>query len=230
MEDWFVKGTHSLLLTHSLTYSLTHSLTHYYLLTHSLTHSLLLTHSLTHSPTHSLTHSYSLTLIHSYVGGGKLVFARAEVSSSTKQSRYRLVSTEDVGSGEAVLTIPLKLLMCKQTARNVLIKGKGKYLGDELTDTFAKNEVWITGLLTHSLTHSLAYTLTGLLTHALAYSLMHWLTHSLTHWITHSLMHWLRCGEWRCSCFMSTTKKWPEVGASGDPTCARCGCASYPQI
>ena len=90
------------------------------------------------------------------------------------------MSTEDIGSGDAVLTIPLKLIMCKQTARNVLIKGKGKYLGDELTDTFAKNEVWINGLLTHSLTHSLTGLLTHSLTHSLAYSLTHWLTHSLT--------------------------------------------------
>jgi hypothetical protein len=32
--------------------------------------------------------------------------------------------------------------MCKQTARNVLIKKKGKYLGEELTKTFEKDEEW----------------------------------------------------------------------------------------
>ena len=36
----------------------------------------------------------------------------------------------------------MKLIMCPQTARNILIVKKGKYLGEELQKTFEKNEIW----------------------------------------------------------------------------------------
>jgi hypothetical protein len=49
---------------------------------------------------------------------------------------------EDLNAGEPVLSIPLKLTMCRITARNVLIKSRGHYLGDQLKKTFEKNEVW----------------------------------------------------------------------------------------
>lgn len=52
-------------------------------------------------------------------------------------------AVEDIISGEAVVNVPIKLTMCRISARNVLIKNKGKYLGEELKKTFEKNEVGI---------------------------------------------------------------------------------------
>lgn len=72
-------------------------------------------------------------------GGGALHFAKPVV---TPKDGFYLVTTEDIEEGQTILKIPLKLVMCRQTARNVLIARKGKYLGEELTKTFEKNEVW----------------------------------------------------------------------------------------
>lgn len=72
-------------------------------------------------------------------GGGVMRYVKPDVS---KENGFRLVATEDIDSNEAVLSIPVKLTMCRVTARNVLIKNRGKYLGAELKSTFEKNEVW----------------------------------------------------------------------------------------
>lgn len=72
-------------------------------------------------------------------GGGRLNFAKPNVSTS---DGFSLVATEDVGEFEPIISMPMKLIMCKQTARNVLIKNRGKYLGEELQKTFEKNELW----------------------------------------------------------------------------------------
>lgn len=70
--------------------------------------------------------------------GGKLHFSRPSVTPRG----FRLVATEEFQVGEPVVSIPFHLIMCRQTARNVLIKKSSKYLGDELAKAFDKNEVW----------------------------------------------------------------------------------------
>ena len=72
-------------------------------------------------------------------GGGKIHFSKPNVS---KESGFKLIATEDVHEMDAVVTMPMKLIMCKQTARNVVISNRGKYLGEELAKTFEKNELW----------------------------------------------------------------------------------------
>lgn len=74
-------------------------------------------------------------------GGGKFKFVEPSMSGSTNKL-YELRAVETVDLEESVLTVPMKLIMCQQTARNVLIHNKGKYLGEELTKTFEKDEVW----------------------------------------------------------------------------------------
>lgn len=71
-------------------------------------------------------------------GGGKLRLVRPTVN---KETGINLVALEDLEAGEAVIQIPIKLALCRISARNVLIKSKGKYLGEELKKTFEKNEV-----------------------------------------------------------------------------------------
>lgn len=71
-------------------------------------------------------------------GGGKLNYVEPEVTPEG----FKLVATEDIQLGEPVVSVPMKLIMCPQTARNVLIVKKGKYLGEELQKTFEKNEIW----------------------------------------------------------------------------------------
>jgi len=71
-------------------------------------------------------------------GGGNIHY----VEPSIEKNGFKLMATEDIDDNEVLLSIPLKLIMCKQTARNVLIKKKGKYLGEELTKTFEKDEEW----------------------------------------------------------------------------------------
>ncbi len=71
-------------------------------------------------------------------GGGKLRYVKPTVS---KDTGINLLAIEDLQSGEAVIQVPIKLTMCRISARNVLIKGRGKYLGEELKKTFEKNEV-----------------------------------------------------------------------------------------
>jgi hypothetical protein len=72
-------------------------------------------------------------------GGGKTHFTKPSI---TKESGFKLVATEDINESDVILAMPMKLIMCKQTARNVLIANRGKYLGEELAKTFEKNELW----------------------------------------------------------------------------------------
>ncbi len=72
-------------------------------------------------------------------GGGKIHFAKPSVS---KEHGFQLLATEDVQESEPIISAPLKLIMCRQTARNVLIQNRGKYLGEELNKAFEKNELW----------------------------------------------------------------------------------------
>ena len=72
-------------------------------------------------------------------GGGAVNFAEPEVFPD---GRFRLLAKEDIAQGEAVVSVPFRMIMCRQTARNVLIGQSGKYLGEELAKTFEKDEVW----------------------------------------------------------------------------------------
>lgn len=71
--------------------------------------------------------------------GGKLRFAKPVVS---RQHGFQLLATEDVLETEAVIAAPFHLIMCRQTARNVMIQNRGRYLGDELKKAFEKDELW----------------------------------------------------------------------------------------
>lgn len=71
-------------------------------------------------------------------GGGTLKYVQPVVSSEG----YTLAATEDIADGESIVQVPIKLTMCRISARNVLLAKKGKYLGEELKKTFEKNEVW----------------------------------------------------------------------------------------
>lgn len=71
-------------------------------------------------------------------GGGILRFIEPVLS---KEEGFFLQAKEDINPGEAVISIPMKLMMSRVTARNVLISNRGKYLGAELKSTFEKNEV-----------------------------------------------------------------------------------------
>jgi hypothetical protein len=72
-------------------------------------------------------------------GGGKLRFAEPSISL---ENGFQLLATEDTHPDEPILSVPMKLIMCRQTSRNVLIYQKGKYLGEELAKTFEKDEAW----------------------------------------------------------------------------------------
>ncbi len=72
-------------------------------------------------------------------GGGTLKYVKPSLS---KDSGYTLLATEDIAEGETVVQVPIKLTLCRISARNVLLPKKGKYLGEELKKTFEKNEVW----------------------------------------------------------------------------------------
>jgi hypothetical protein len=72
-------------------------------------------------------------------GGGKLNYVRPSIS---RENGFQLIATEDVNPGDAFVSVPMKLIMCRQTARNVAIANRGKYLGEELQKTFDKNEMW----------------------------------------------------------------------------------------
>jgi hypothetical protein len=74
-----------------------------------------------------------------YQGGGRIHFAKPTV---TVEEGFQLIANEDVNEYDAVITAPLQLIMCRQTARNVMIPNRGKYLGEELQKTFDKNELW----------------------------------------------------------------------------------------
>lgn len=72
-------------------------------------------------------------------GGGKLNYV---IPSVNKDDGFQLLAKEDMQVSEAFVKIPMKLIMCQQTARNVVIPNRGKYLGEELQKTFEKNELW----------------------------------------------------------------------------------------
>jgi hypothetical protein len=72
-------------------------------------------------------------------GGGKLRFVEPSI---TKENGFQLLASEETNSDEVVLSVPYKLIMSKQNARNVLIQNRGKYLGEELQKTFEKDEAW----------------------------------------------------------------------------------------
>jgi hypothetical protein len=71
-------------------------------------------------------------------GGGSLKYVEPSI---TKENGLRLVASEGIGDGEVAINVPIKLTMSRISARNVLLKNKGKYLGEELKKTFEKNEV-----------------------------------------------------------------------------------------
>jgi hypothetical protein len=71
-------------------------------------------------------------------GGGSLKYVEPVV---TKENGLKLQVTEEINDGDTVVNIPIKLTMSRISARNVLLKNKGKYLGEELKKTFEKNEV-----------------------------------------------------------------------------------------
>jgi hypothetical protein len=71
--------------------------------------------------------------------GGKLRFVKPAVA---KETGFQLLALEEINEFEPIIQAPLKMIMCKQSARNVVIKDRGKYLGDELQKTFEKNELW----------------------------------------------------------------------------------------
>jgi hypothetical protein len=90
-------------------------------------------------------------------GGGSVRYAKLSFSTNNESSVNEdglppkrdgvftgptLVADERIDVHDIFLSVPLKLIMCRQTARNVLIKGKGKYLGNELKTTFEKDEAW----------------------------------------------------------------------------------------
>ncbi len=67
--------------------------------------------------------------------GGALSLAEPKVG---REQGLVLQATEALVEGDVVLSLPFKSLMCRQTARNVLIGRSGKYLGEELGKTFDK--------------------------------------------------------------------------------------------
>jgi hypothetical protein len=52
------------------------------------------------------------------------------------------VALEDIQQMEPIVSVPMELIMCQQTARNVVIYKRGRYLGEELQKTFEKNDIW----------------------------------------------------------------------------------------
>ena len=72
-------------------------------------------------------------------GGGVLKYVSPSI---TKENGLTLVASEDISTEEAIVTVPLKLTMCRISARNVLIPKKSKYLGAELKKTFERDETW----------------------------------------------------------------------------------------
>lgn len=66
-------------------------------------------------------------------GGGTLKYVKPSLN---KDSGYTLLATEDIAEGETVVQVPIKLTLCRISARNVLLPKKGKYLGEELKKNF----------------------------------------------------------------------------------------------
>lgn len=72
--------------------------------------------------------------------GGKLSFDQLKYRNNTNSHEF--LASEQINEGETVISIPLKLTMCRITSRNVLVRSKGGYLGEALKKTFEKNEIW----------------------------------------------------------------------------------------
>ena len=86
--------------------------------------------------------------------GGVLSYVTPTVSAD---NGLTLLASEDIHQEESIVSIPIKLTLCRISARNVLTK-KSKYLGEELKKTFEKNEVFevlIETMFTCKLAHSL---------------------------------------------------------------------------
>ena len=73
-------------------------------------------------------------------GGGVLRYIEPVL---TKEDGYYLRATEDIQPHDTIISIPMKLMLSRVTARNVLISNRGKYLGAELKSTFEKDEVGV---------------------------------------------------------------------------------------
>ena len=71
--------------------------------------------------------------------GGVLKYVTPTLSP---ENGLTLVASEDIDSEEVIVSVPIKLTMCRISARNVLIPRKSKYLGAELKKTFEKDETW----------------------------------------------------------------------------------------
>eukprot|EP01041_Mallomonas_annulata_P007399 gene7399-15106_t len=71
--------------------------------------------------------------------GGALKYLHPAV---TQTDGYHVTASEDIESGEIIISTPIALTMCRISARNVVLPNKSKYLGEELKKTFEKNEVW----------------------------------------------------------------------------------------
>jgi hypothetical protein len=71
--------------------------------------------------------------------GGKISYGKLDYSLN---NGHRFMSSESVLEDDVVLSIPLKLTMCRITSRNVLVRNKGSYLGEQLKKTFERNEIW----------------------------------------------------------------------------------------
>lgn len=69
--------------------------------------------------------------------GGVLRYVTPTISAD---NGLTLVAAEDLHEDDTVVSVPIKLTLCRISARNVLTK-KSKYLGEELKKTFEKNEV-----------------------------------------------------------------------------------------
>jgi len=72
-------------------------------------------------------------------GGGILRYIEPRL---TKEEGYLLHAKEEISPGDSIISVPMKLMMSRVTARNVLIANRGKYLGAELKNTFEKDELW----------------------------------------------------------------------------------------
>lgn len=72
--------------------------------------------------------------------GGKISYG--DIHYDIEKDLHRMTALEDVHEDDVVLTIPIALTMCRITSRNVLVRNKGTYLGEQLKKTFEKNEIW----------------------------------------------------------------------------------------
>lgn len=115
-------------------------------------------------------------------GGGKLQFVKPHVS----KDGFTLLTTEALHENEVVLSMPMKLIMCKQTARNVLIANRG--------DTFCTFRC-------------LRFYYQSLLNSTVADVCM-----KVNIWEKsyQKLLKKMSCGGWSFFCFMNTIRKWLE--------------------